>query len=703
MSIEPLESRIAPAAVFKYTDIDGDIVSIAVSKATTPEEIAAVCTFSDPNPADPRILLRINFSANAALFAGTNLAITAKRGPGIADGLANVGYIDATDTDGGTALDLGSIRIAGDLGRIEAGTDSSTVAAVKSLTVRSMGRLGTRTQLGGGDLVTTIAGTLGKLTVKGDLIEPLFQASSIGDVTIGGSLVGGDEDRSGSIITYVGSIGAVKIRGNVEGASGSGSGSIFSKTSLASVTIGGSLVGGTGDSGKISATGSMGAVKVGGDVLGLSGVGAGSIRGGEGIASVKIGGSLIGGRGSNSGNILSNSLTAPVGPVTIGGDVIGGMAQDSGKISGASLGRVKIGGSVIGGGGTFAGAVFSFGATASVTIGGSLIGGTETLSGSISGGTTGPVKIGHDILGGFAAQTGKIDVTSVGNISVGGSLIGGRASSSGLIRVSLLGGSMGAVKIAHDVQGGYATGTSSLENSGAIVSNGRIASVFIGGSLLSSVVESTATAELCGAIYADDDIGSVTIKGSVIGLGGTGTGSSIVTIAARGQSVPGAKGDVAIGRVSITGRVENAQILAGYSERFFNPGVNPDAQIGAVRVGGDWIASSLVAGAVNLGADDAIGGTGADADNVIYGNSHDAKIALFDDPSLISRIASVKIGGLIAGSAEPTLDRFGFVAEEIGAFQVGGHKVPLKPNEHNDGFVLVGSLNDVRIHEILTP
>src|SRR5688572_12817227 len=117
--IEALETRIAPAAVFTFTDVDGDLVTIKTSKGTN-AELAAIITKMEvvPGTTPKEQLQKIDFSANAAVFAGTNLTITAKRTADGGDGLVNVGYVDAADSDGGTSLQLGVVKIAGDLGRI---------------------------------------------------------------------------------------------------------------------------------------------------------------------------------------------------------------------------------------------------------------------------------------------------------------------------------------------------------------------------------------------------------------------------------------------------------------------------------------------------------------------------------------------------------------------------------------------------------
>jgi hypothetical protein len=72
LSVEPLEVRIAPAAVFTYVEDDGDNVVIRTSKGSN-DDLAAVLTVVSGQ------LTLLNLSANA-VFAGTSLSIIAKRG-----------------------------------------------------------------------------------------------------------------------------------------------------------------------------------------------------------------------------------------------------------------------------------------------------------------------------------------------------------------------------------------------------------------------------------------------------------------------------------------------------------------------------------------------------------------------------------------------------------------------------------------------
>ena len=82
--------------------------------------------------------------------------------------------------------------------------------------------------------------------------------------------------------------------------------------------------------------------------------------------------------------------------------------------------------------------------------------------------------------------------------------------------------------------------------------------------------------------------------------------------------------------------------------------------LGTVKVGGDWIASNLVAGVKDTNGDD-------DVVNLPPGAEADA---------IIAKIASITIGGTLAGTPLGT-DRFGFVAQQIGSFKASGFAAPL--------------------------
>ena len=118
----------------------------------------------------------------------------------------------------------------------------------------------------------------------------------------------------------------------------------------------------------------------------------------------------------------------------------------------------------------------------------------------------------------------------------------------------------------------------------------------------------------------------------------------------------------------------NAQILAGY-RRDLTP-LNPDANIGSIKIAGAWRASSIVAGVADSTGD----GFGVN-DVLIPGDT---------TPELLSRIASITIAGAATGNASAG-DHFGIVAQQIGRLIAGGNS--LRFTTHPDDF-LIDSLNN---------
>jgi hypothetical protein len=116
--------------------------------------------------------------------------------------------------------------------------------------------------------------------------------------------------------------------------------------------------------------------------------------------------------------------------------------------------------------------------------------------------------------------------------------------------------------------------------------------------------------------------------------------------------------------------VSFAHILAGYQTDL--SAVNGDAQIGLVKVSGDWAASNLVAGAAN-----------AASNNTVFGDGNETSIGA-GDPATTARIASILIRGEVLG--RPGGATFGFVAEQIGSFKFNGTALLLAPGAHTDTF-----------------
>jgi hypothetical protein len=271
-------------------------------------------------------------------------------------------------------------------------------------------------------------------------------------------------------------------------------------------------------------------------------------------------------------------------------------------------------------------------------------------------------------------------------VTIGGSLIGG-AMRGGFI----FGGAIGPVKIGGNIQGSDVDTAIVISDTG-FISGSRIASLFVGGSIIAGSESGGGTLVNSGAVRAGNDIGAIVVKGSLIG-------NSIhpVSIIARGQATPGASSDVAIKSLIVGGRVESADILAGYEFDLMSGetiGVNADAQIGRVVVG-DWIRSNLVAGV----QDD----SDAPRDN-FFGDGDDQKISgVTDRPGVVSKIASILIKGTAFGTTFGG-DHYGFVAQQIGSFKIGKTTFPLTAGAGTDlDGLLAGLTVDLRVREVAAP
>ena len=219
-----------------WIDADGDLVTL---KTTKPVLNSGMFAMNATGTLGGELLQSIDFNFANGNPKGTNLALTAKfdKARNRGDGIVDVGTIFA----GGT--DLGIVKLDGDLGRIEVGDGTLTDGAIKSLTVGSIGNLG------GVVSSSNIAGKIGALTVRGDIVNTTIfvtpgmstdvAAGSIGTLTISGSLIKGND--SVARISTTGSIGTVKIGGSILGDDGMFGSGIQSGGSISAVTIGGSI------------------------------------------------------------------------------------------------------------------------------------------------------------------------------------------------------------------------------------------------------------------------------------------------------------------------------------------------------------------------------------------------------------------------------------------------------------------------------
>ncbi len=438
-----------------YTELDGDLVTIKISKGTFSPE-----NFVFSGPADGvGTLFEINLGTNTPAFFGANITMTAKPSPMGGDGFASLGRISAV------GIDLGKVLIDGDLGRIVAGNSELPAFGLKSLTVQSLGALGDGA--GAGDRVSRIQGSVGSLLVRGDIKEAQLHVDDsssatalgrIGVVNVGGSLVGGANPFEGSIIAE--GLGTVKVRGDLVGGSGDNAGSILAPKGMGSLQVGGSLRGGMGlTSGTISAV--------------------------EGhIQFVKVGGSLIGSSGSQSGSVVAFTK---IGSATITGSVLGGEGSGSAVITANdTLGVVKIGGDFIGNG-DFSALIGTNGSVAAVNIGGSVITGEGELSASIFAGVKlGPIKIGGDLRG---SEERPATIVATGNPTAAGTTDVGIQS----------------ILVKGRVERAFITAGNALGNLAIINADAQIGSVKVGGDWISSVLVAGTTSGIDHLFGTEDD------------------------------------------------------------------------------------------------------------------------------------------------------------------------------------------------------
>jgi hypothetical protein len=453
-------------------------------------------------------------------------------------------------------------------------------------------------------------------------------------------------------------MGQVTIGGNVVGSGGYASGSILADGNLAGVMVEGSLglVGGAGDySGEIGSdvfgTGNVGPVQIGGNLVGSGGTFSGTIYAGGNLASVTVVGAVDGGAGGPSGAIFA------IGNIT---------------------GKVQIGKGVLGSSGLYSGSITADGtlaaaATSSVTVGGALSGGAGDSSGTIvANGNLGQVTIVGNVVGSGGDGSGEVGSFggNVAGVTVGSpvspvspvvvaSVVGGPGNDSGGIFADS--GVLGPVQITGNLLGGSVSGHQSLAGSGFIF-GARITSVSITGSVIAGQNTGTGRLTDSGAISAIYDIGPITV-GSLVG-----NSKNPVVISARGQQSPTttdlAIASITVGSSKVSGSVSFTNILAGYTPT--GTGVNAAAQIGPVTVHGNWTASNLVAGAA----------PGHDGQ---FGTADDVALKSSDAHDAISQIGPIIITGTVSGNSANRAANYGFVAQEVTSLTVDGKPITLKP------------------------
>ncbi|WP_146855568.1 DUF4394 domain-containing protein, partial [Brevifollis gellanilyticus] len=600
---------------------------------------------------------------------------------------------------------MGALVIGGNMIGSNGDSSGSVYAAggIKSVLVSGSIKAGSGPFSGAysGSIVVR-AGGMGNVTIGGDLTGGFGSYSgslvsladgSIANVTIGGSVTGQGNLPTGIISDN--QIGAIKITGEVSGARISaegGAGSPAALLAIKSLSVGQDvnnsriLAGHDTTLGPVATNpaATLGQVTVGGDWI-LSTMKAGA------MGTISIKGNLDG-----RGTIFSNGIFSlgTMGNLSIGGNLYGGTNAETGKVDAdGAMGTITIGGSIYGGGGTNAGAIEAGGIMGNVLVKGSVYGGTDSRTGHITSlGHMGSVTIKGSIIGGTVVDpgtdfgSGQIrSAANMGAAVIGGSLIGGNGESSGAVSAS---GILKSVVVNGDVKGTASAYSGSIQGDKGIGSVSILGDLVAGAGLRSGSILTT---------DATGSIGNVTIGGSLTGghaLTGIMSQNQLGAVKIIGGMVGGrisAQGGLdaatsvlagGIKSISIGGTMQNAQILSGYAVN--GAPSNPDASIGAVTVGGNFIASSIVAGSI----------TNVDGQ---FGSADDVKIFEAAADTVFSSIASVTIKGYASGTAAAS-DHYGIVAEKIGTVKVGAASFVLAAGTDTAGH-LIGTSNDLRVRE----
>ena len=374
-----------------------------------------------------------------------------------------------------------------------------------------------------------------------------------------------------------------------------------------------------------------------------------------GIGTIMIAGSLIGGSALRTGAITASG---EITNATVGGDLIGGSGRESGTIGTFGfIASANVGG-ITGAAGAHSGALLSRGGMGAVTVNDTINGGSGVESGAVGSlRTIGAVIVHGEVLGGAGKRSGEIvSKSSLGTVSIDGNLQGGAGAISGAVGSK---GNIDTVSIGGSLIGGK------QEFTGAIVSGASIGDVSIGSAIRT---DPTVSARFTAIISARGNIDNLSAAQII------GTQNNRVLIAAAGDVHDSAKaGNRALGDI-VTGPVSFASFLAGFG---FCPGQtfkNADAAVGSVEVFGDWIASTVAAGALV-------------SDRLFAGfDNNDVEfhfISAGGNRAVFSRIASVEImGAILSDAATGVLS--GFVAEQIVSIVSEAGAVPLTSGPHND-------------------
>ncbi|MDB5540616.1 MAG: Ca2+-binding protein toxin-related [Devosia sp.] len=166
-------------------------------------------------------------------------------------------------------------------------------------------------------------------------------------------------------------------------------------------------------------------------------------------------------------------------------------------------------------------------------------------------------------------------------------------------------------------------------------------------------------------------------KLGIVRIGGNLTDSQFVLSGVANPKTAAAANVLKL--LTVGANFEHSRVLAGFSAF----GGNPHVQIGTIRIGGNWVASTVVAG------------ISADADG-FYGTADDS--VLPGGGTVASRIASIVIKGQALGTFAPG-GHFAITAQQIGAVTIGQTRLPLQKLA-KDHFLALGSTGDFFLNEV---
>ncbi len=678
----------------KYVDVDGDLVTVSTTRGRID---GSQLTFVAAGTVGGLQLQTVNLLGNLNSYAGASISITADPQPGfsgVTDGQVNVGQITAAVRQGDQlqfiGVDLGNVTVEGDLGRIIAG-DSFSNPALRTLDVISLGALGTTT--GASSTQSDVLGPIGKVhvhdTLEGILLVVGRNFGNIGTLEVDGAIKGGASATSG-FVRVTGRINSVVI-GDLIGGAGDDSGRIEGDpstlgSSIGKVTVKGSIVGGGGARSGVISAGQIGNVTVE-SITGGTGTNSGRIEGaatasGNTIGNVTVEGALTGGIGGGSGVITASKIgnvtvgaitggagelagairtTGEIGKVRVLGDVTGGTGVTSGAIVVQTKGgAITIEGDLIGGTRDNAGAIATFGSIASVTVAGAIVGGSGTNAGSIVGDVNSATSVGFVVVkgavtGGAGSSSGRIAAGRLGDVTVD-SLAGGSGVSSGSIFSNT---SLGKVVVTRDVVGGNSvvgSATGTANSSGTISAVQAISSVNVGGTLQGG--SGVNSGGISGA-----SAGSITIVGAIAGGAGVNSGAIVFSTDVKslsigensqGDSLKGGAG-VQSGRVAITGDLANGalsgNIRGGTSDLtggFIVSGDLKKVDIGGSIIGGDSATGTVRVNTGYLQAGLLVKGT---IDGSVTAGTNGGVSLANSGVIRTGRIQDLTIGGNVIGNA----------------------------------------------------